>query len=987
MIMTMEPLRFASPCHYALRGPNSLILVAIITSNALMLTMPAFINARECTMPCSLVIAMSFAQDPMLRAGGWPNARVLEKAKENVVVIKFIHMYPFDGEAAASSEATGFVIDAEQGFVLTNRHVAGPGPFWGWCIFHGQEEAPCRPFYIDPVHDFAVLKYEPSAVRAASVDGLKLYPYRATVGQSLLILGNNATEQISEHYGCITLAERNAPEYAEGYSDFNISYYQANINLSGGISGSPALSADGAVVGIVSGIHTDGANVCFILPSVSILKTITRLLRGHDVPRGDIRCQFLLTPLYKCRALGLGQEWEEKIQGTIAKGHDLLVAHRVLSDGPSCGHIRPGDIIIHVNKVFVCRFEEMAHVLNENVGQTVWVGLLRQNEFRVVGVQVRNLYTILERLVQLGGIFCHDLSLTQAVRYGVRAEGVYVAESREPAVIGDGGCDYMIQKVNGQAVRNMDDLISLMRTFRKGQRITLLYAHIGRLHVRSSCVVVLDAPDGGVAVVSRLAAPAGLSGTWRKTRLFLGRPLPTIAAPRPATTGSSIVHVESRSHMHVDGFAPRAARGLGVIIDGERGLVLVARSVVPHRACHVTITHGSFAESEARCWFFHPFQGYTILQYDPAAAPTCSTNISTLVLAKGVQARFMYFPRPEQIMSDDARICSVGITTPDPQRGGHLPCLPVNADLVGMDALSEVQAAQGVITDALGGIAAMWMPSVGGLRMASVLSVLARLRDRLAPALYVIPAEVERVSTHQVRNTGVSDEAMQALQGRSHVFRVKQVLSASLAEGDILLDVDGRACTEWASFDLMESHAVSVKVLRQSAEEDVELRCHRMDGFETTRCVQFCGASIQPPPHAVRYGLGGVPSEVYITHVEPGSPADFCSLPPRAFITSVDGAAVTDMDSFVGIVRRATGDCALRVTLTMLGSCDEVCVLKVHGEHYGLVEWELTDSGCIRRPPVSAVDVPENLDNGALRDDVKLDIAIHSSSFSDYWNS
>lgn len=39
-----------------------------------------------------------------------------------------------------SSQATGFVVDAERGYILTNRHVVGAGPFWGYCIFDNHEE-------------------------------------------------------------------------------------------------------------------------------------------------------------------------------------------------------------------------------------------------------------------------------------------------------------------------------------------------------------------------------------------------------------------------------------------------------------------------------------------------------------------------------------------------------------------------------------------------------------------------------------------------------------------------------------------------------------------------------------------------------------------------------------------------------------------------------------------------------------------------------
>lgn len=40
---------------------------------------------------------------------------VSARAIRNVVVIKFCHTRPFDGESAGSGDATGFVVDAEDG--------------------------------------------------------------------------------------------------------------------------------------------------------------------------------------------------------------------------------------------------------------------------------------------------------------------------------------------------------------------------------------------------------------------------------------------------------------------------------------------------------------------------------------------------------------------------------------------------------------------------------------------------------------------------------------------------------------------------------------------------------------------------------------------------------------------------------------------------------------------------------------------------------
>ncbi len=68
----------------------------------------------------------------------------IERVVRNVVSIHFCQTCSFDTSAALSSEATGFVVDAKRGYILTNRHVVGSGPFWGYCIFDNHEEVSGR---------------------------------------------------------------------------------------------------------------------------------------------------------------------------------------------------------------------------------------------------------------------------------------------------------------------------------------------------------------------------------------------------------------------------------------------------------------------------------------------------------------------------------------------------------------------------------------------------------------------------------------------------------------------------------------------------------------------------------------------------------------------------------------------------------------------------------------------------------------------------
>lgn len=54
--------------------------------------------------------------------------------------------------------ATGFIVDAERGIILTNRHVVSPAPIVAQAVLTNYEEVDLLPVYRDPVHDFGFMK-------------------------------------------------------------------------------------------------------------------------------------------------------------------------------------------------------------------------------------------------------------------------------------------------------------------------------------------------------------------------------------------------------------------------------------------------------------------------------------------------------------------------------------------------------------------------------------------------------------------------------------------------------------------------------------------------------------------------------------------------------------------------------------------------------------------------------------------------------------
>src|SRR6202044_2639403 len=403
-------------------------------------------------------------------------AQTLERIASGVVTIQIDSTRAFDTEWNTTAQATGFVIDAKRGLILTNRHVVTPGPVIAQAIFLNREEVQLFPVYRDPIHDFGIYRYDPAKLKFIQPAELPLYPAGAVIGREIRVVGNDAGEQLSILAGTLARLDREAPEYGYGkYNDFNTFYFQAASGTSGGSSGSPVIDIEGRVVALNAGGAT-GAASSFYLPLTAVARALKFIDAGKPVPRGTLETVFKYTPYDELRRLGLDPDTEARMRSGYPKLTGMLVVDDVQPGSGGDGVLVPGDILVAIDGKPVPEFFALEDVLDNRVGAQVKVEVQRGRDTLRHSLDVQSLNSITaDEYIEFGEAVVHTLSYQQARHFNVPIQGVYVANPGY--VFGSAGIPRaaLISSFNGKKIENLKDFESALAELADGASAPVRY--------------------------------------------------------------------------------------------------------------------------------------------------------------------------------------------------------------------------------------------------------------------------------------------------------------------------------------------------------------------------------------------------------------------------------------------------------------------------------------------------------------------------------
>ncbi len=861
-------------------------------------------------------------------------SKVINRVTDSIVTIRVDAVRSFDTAANNSSQATGFVVDARRGIVLTNRHVVQSGPVVAEALFSNREEIELKPIYRDPVHDFGFFQYDPADLKFIKPVSLPIRPEEAVVGREIRVVGNDAGEQLSILAGTLARIDREAPYYGRGrYNDFNTFYYQSASGVSGGSSGSPVIDIHGNVIALNAGGSIKAAS-SFFLPLHRVKRALKLIQQKQPVSRGTLQTTFEYKPYDEVRRLGLRPELEVKLR-KVNHGVGLLVVSRSLPESDAHEKLQPGDIIIKgassaAPLKWIRRFDELAELLDENVNRNIQLLIERNGTPVEITVRVDDLHALTpDRYITFGQAILHKLSYQQARHLNRQVEGVYVAQPGYMLSTAGVPRGAVILSMNNQPVKDIDDIEKIVDGLADRQQIALQYITFKETRRTHVSIMRMDRRW----FPARKCWRDDSKGIWPCESLQ-----ENISTEKMDTTvvkfieyrdkranrlSPSIVSVQFDLPFHINGVEEAHYAGAGLILDKKDGLVLVDRNTVPVALGDVRVIFAGALDIPAEVLFVHPLHNFAIVKYDPALIGDTEVeqiDFRQKELEAGDEVWLVALKNGQELLVEKTKISAIeSLDFP-------LPKIPTfresNLDVVSLH--NPPSSRGGVLTDNAGYVLAVWSSFAygsgnelkqfeWGVPAEIIQDLVSQWQCCKQFNVRSLEVELASLSIAQARKLGLSDEwtrKFQSADANRQILAVSRRVAGSdaadkLQEGDLVLAVDGELVRKYRDVEKrVQKEAVELTINRLGEEMQLTVTTRLLDGSGEQTILQWAGALIQEPHRELALQRGIEPKGVFVSFVFHGSPANRSNLSALLRIVEVNGEAVENLKQFRTLAKK-----------------------------------------------------------------------------------
>jgi S1-C subfamily serine protease len=350
-----------------------------------------------------------------------------DRLAPSLVLVNYSMPFSVAGVTERNYHGTGLVVDAARGLVAVDRNTVPVAVGDVRLTFAGSVEVPGRVEYVHPLHNVAIVSFDPKLLDGTPVRSATLDPRELVPGESVVVVGMNGDSRVRSI--ATTVASVDDVSFPLSRT---LQFREANLEVARLVNGPSdfdgvIVGSDGRVRALWSSFAVEaGREVSQVNRGLPVELVVEAVAAVKDArPLYSLEVEFEAVPISQARKLGLPEAWVQRFEAAGDVHRQVLSVARVVAGSPAAELLREGDLLLAVDGRPVSRFRAVELATQ---APSVAVTVLRDGAESTFDVRTAALGgQDIDRLFVWSGAVLHAPHRAMSAQRGIKPEGVFVA--------------------------------------------------------------------------------------------------------------------------------------------------------------------------------------------------------------------------------------------------------------------------------------------------------------------------------------------------------------------------------------------------------------------------------------------------------------------------------------------------------------------------------------------------------------------------------
>lgn len=399
--------------------------------------------------------------------------------------VRFTVPYRTEGIEGWSYIGVGLVVDAARGLVVTDRGTIPIQLGDADLTFAGSVRVPAQVVFLHPVHNYAILRYDPAALGTVPVKSATLRPdAEVGAGTPVVQVGLTSSHRLITTTSTVSRIDPTGVGTADppAFREYNSEVF--SISESTSTIGGVLADAKGGVVALWAFSGAGSESGQFVgLPIELVGDVLPDLVAGREPVVRDLGVEVEPVTLVDARDRGAPDSWLSKLTQADPERRQAIAVVRVAPEAPAAAVLQGGDILLALDGVPVTRPRQVETLLKRATARVPQGGTLRVRVTRLRGGAVEEVDVeplILDSqgvgaVVNFAGALIHEPHWQVRLQYGLEPGGVYTSWYwyGGPAARYGLSATAIIRAVNERPVASLDQFLEAVQGLGDAQAVRI----------------------------------------------------------------------------------------------------------------------------------------------------------------------------------------------------------------------------------------------------------------------------------------------------------------------------------------------------------------------------------------------------------------------------------------------------------------------------------------------------------------------------------